>query len=170
MIRSIMFPKKLLAASFDTDTIYFILIMGGAALLSFIVTLSTFVDRLNNHLITGKDVILRCLDLVTISVPPALNTCLNFGISFSMLRLKIGNIFCLNSENVCTCGIVRTICFDKTGTLTENTLSYKMISGFKSKDHQFKDCEGPESYRSLSLIQRVIIGACHSLRIVNGTF
>lgn len=57
MIRSIMFPKKLLAASFDTDTVYFILIMGGAALLSFIVTLSTFIDKFNNHLITGKDVV-----------------------------------------------------------------------------------------------------------------
>jgi len=134
MIRSILFPKKLLATSFNTDTMYFILIMGGAALISFFVTLNTFIDKFNNHLIEGKDIIIRCLDLATISVPPALPTCLNFGISFSMLRLKIQNIFCLNSENICTCGIVRTICFDKTGTLTENTLTYKMISGYNTEN------------------------------------
>lgn len=88
MIRSIMYPKKFSSVSFNTDTVYFIFIMGVAAIISFFATLSTFLDKMERHLITGTDVIIRCLDLATISVPPALPTCLSFGITFAMFRLK----------------------------------------------------------------------------------
>lgn len=58
--------------------------MGLAAIVSFFVALPTFLQKLDDDMIEKVDVIIRCCDLITISVPPALPTCLTFGISFSM--------------------------------------------------------------------------------------
>lgn len=44
--------------------------------------------------------ILNSLDLITVTVPPALPTCLSIGISFAMSRLKSYNIFCISPPKV----------------------------------------------------------------------
>lgn len=36
-----------------------------------------------------KTIILTSLDIVTVTVPPALPTCVSIGISFAMIRLKV---------------------------------------------------------------------------------
>jgi cation-transporting ATPase 13A2 len=100
------------------------------AFLSFIVSVKTFLDKYDRGEIEQKDVIIRLLDLVTISVPPALPTCLSFGISFSLKRMNKKKVFCINPEKINICGIVKTICFDKTGTLTEEKLSFKVVSAY----------------------------------------
>jgi cation-transporting ATPase 13A3/4/5 len=77
--------------------------------------------------------IFRFLDLITISIPPALPTCLSFGISFSLKRLRKKQVFCISPEKINICGIVRTICYDKTGTLTEEKLSFKLVAAYDEK-------------------------------------
>lgn len=66
--------------------------------------------------------ILHSFDLVTITVPPALPTCLSIGITFAMKRLKLRDIFCISPPKVNISGKVTIMCFDKTGTLTEEGL------------------------------------------------
>ena len=66
--------------------------------------------------------VMNSLDLITITVPPALPTALSIGITFAMRRLKKKSIFCISPPKVNICGKVNIMCFDKTGTLTENDL------------------------------------------------
>jgi cation-transporting ATPase 13A2 len=66
----------------------FILILGLNALIAFLVTIPEFIDLLEKEIILPEDVIIRILDLITISVPPALPTCLAFGVYFSLRRLE----------------------------------------------------------------------------------
>lgn len=74
----------------------FILVLGFNALIAFLVSIPKFKQLLDDGSIEMKDVIIRVLDLITISVPPALPTCLSFGIGFSLKRLTKLNIFCIN--------------------------------------------------------------------------
>ncbi|KAL4483976.1 hypothetical protein ABPG72_013982 [Tetrahymena utriculariae] len=163
LIRSIMYPKKHSQISFTKDSLFFILIMGLCAFISFMASVKTFMQKLDDGMIEIQDVVLRCFDLVTISVPPALPTCLSFGVSFSMRRLARRKIYCINHQKINICGIVRIICFDKTGTLTESLLSFKMVSAYEQG--QFKEVS---EAKDLSKIQRLIIGACHTLQNFNG--
>jgi len=62
------------------------------------------------------------LDLITITVPPALPTCLSIGISFALARLSKKRIYCISPNRVIVAGKITIMCFDKTGTLTEDGL------------------------------------------------
>lgn len=66
--------------------------------------------------------IINSLDLITITVPPALPTCLSIGVSFALSRLSKKNIFCISPNKVNVAGKITIMCFDKTGTLTEDGL------------------------------------------------
>ena len=66
--------------------------------------------------------ILDVLDLITITVPPALPTCLQIGISIALFRLKRKSIFCTSPFKINITGKITVMCFDKTGTLTEDGL------------------------------------------------
>ncbi|KAL4487111.1 hypothetical protein ABPG72_001563 [Tetrahymena utriculariae] len=167
LIRSIMYPKSHSQISFKNDSGKFLLILGSVALISFFVALKTFIDKIDLGLMETQDVIVRCLDLVTISVPPALPTCLSFGISFSLKRLLKRQVYCINPEKINICGIIKTICFDKTGTLTEEKLSYKFVSTFLNEQGQNK-FEEQVIPQQLSKNQRMIMSSCHSLMLYKG--
>lgn len=62
------------------------------------------------------------LDLVTITVPPALPTCLSIGISMALGRLQKKKVFCISPNRINVAGKITIMCFDKTGTLTEEGL------------------------------------------------
>lgn len=66
--------------------------------------------------------VVNSLDLVTITVPPALPTCLSIGVSFAISRLGKKQIFCISPNRVNVAGKITIMCFDKTGTLTEDGL------------------------------------------------
>ena len=57
--------------------------------------------------------ILRCLDLVTITVPPALPAALTVGIVFAQQRLKRLTIYCISPKAINVCGSINAVCFDK---------------------------------------------------------
>jgi len=65
----------------------------------------------------------RTLDLMTVTVPPALPAAMSCGIVFAINRLKKQNIFCISPPRVNMAGQIQTFVFDKTGTLTEEGLS-----------------------------------------------
>lgn len=66
--------------------------------------------------------ILNALDLITVTVPPALPTCLSIGISLALARMKKKQIYCISPPKVNISGQLTVLCFDKTGTLTEDGL------------------------------------------------
>lgn len=64
----------------------------------------------------------RSLDLITITVPPALPAAMTVGTILALTRLKKSKIFCISPPRVNIAGRVNLMVFDKTGTLTEDGL------------------------------------------------
>lgn len=64
----------------------------------------------------------RSLDLITITVPPALPAAMTAGTAFAIARLKKKRIYCISPPRVNVSGRVNLMVFDKTGTLTEDGL------------------------------------------------
>jgi cation-transporting P-type ATPase 13A2 len=69
-----------------------------------------------------EQVIDKSLDLITITVPPALPATMSVGVAFAINRLKRSRIFCISPPRVNICGRIQIMVFDKTGTLTEDGL------------------------------------------------
>ena len=64
----------------------------------------------------------KSLDLITITVPPALPASMSVGVAFAISRLKKRKIFCISPARVNVSGRIKIMVFDKTGTLTEDSL------------------------------------------------
>jgi P-type E1-E2 ATPase len=79
-------------------------------------------------------IIVNCLNLVTIAIPPALPLALSIGLSVSFTRLQTKKIFCINPPRIVNAGRVNTACFDKTGTLTEDGLSLRGVCAVQEAD------------------------------------
>ncbi|KAL4462588.1 hypothetical protein ABPG74_000418 [Tetrahymena malaccensis] len=121
LVRSILYPKSN-SFSFYVDSLKFIACMAVMSVLGFIYSLPDQIQGLREGFVDPRDMFLHSLDLVTITVPPALPTCLSVGISFAINRLKNHKIFCISPPKVNISGKVTIMCFDKTGTLTEEGL------------------------------------------------
>jgi len=115
LVRSILFPKQN-DFKFQKDSIKYILFMACFTLLGF----AASIPFLLKNGISITKILQRSLDLVTVTVPPALPACLGIGISYAISRLKEKGISCIARERVTMAGRVNMICFDKTGTLTDN--------------------------------------------------
>lgn len=96
----------------------FISAMAVLALIGFFGTLPAMIKQG----IPTEDTIDRSLDLITITVPPALPAAMTIGTIFALNRLKKKNIFCISPPRVNVAGRVSLMVFDKTGTLTEDGL------------------------------------------------
>ena len=70
----------------------------------------------------------RVLDLITVTVPPALPAAMSCGVVFALGRLKKQSVFCISPPRINMAGQIKTFVFDKTGTLTEDGLS---VLGFR---------------------------------------
>jgi magnesium-transporting ATPase (P-type) len=123
LVRSILFPKQN-DFKFQKDSIKYILFMACFTLLGF----AASIPFLLKNGISITKILQRSLDLITVTVPPALPACLGIGISYAISRLKEKGISCIARERVSMAGRVNMICFDKTGTLTEDYLD---IFGFR---------------------------------------
>jgi P-type E1-E2 ATPase len=95
------------------------------AVLGFCITLPVMLDDPDMPLF---DIIDRSLDLITITVPPALPAAMTFGTVFAVQRLKKNKIYCISPPRVNVSGRVNLMVFDKTGTLTEDGLE---VYGFR---------------------------------------
>jgi P-type E1-E2 ATPase len=88
--------------------------------------------------VSAEDLIIKFLDLITITVPPGLPVSMTFGIIFALEKLKSKQIFCISPNKIISGGRVKHACFDKTGTLTEDFMDfYGLVPCSKQKIKRF---------------------------------
>ena len=95
LIRDILYPKEI-KFKFYTDGLKFVAIMAAVALVGIICTLPMQIS-------TGVPVEImvdRALDLITVTVPPALPAAMSCGIVFAINRLKKVDIFCISPPRI----------------------------------------------------------------------
>ena len=90
-----MFPVQN-SFKFYADSMKFVGIMAILAVIGFIITVPNKIEYLLDDSISTWEFINEGLDLITITVPPALPTCLQIGISIALARLKSSKIFCIS--------------------------------------------------------------------------
>ena len=132
LIRSIIYPKNL-NIKFKEDSIKYILLMGCLSIIGFIISTPFLVKAGQDNI----EILKKCLDLITIIVPPSLPACIGIGISYAVNRLKSQQIICINRDRVNLLGKINTIVFDKTGTLTEDHLDIYGLCPVKIKSNDF---------------------------------
>ena len=112
-------------------------------------------------------VVLRCLDIITIVVPPALPAAMTVGTYYAQSRLKKLKIFCISPQRINVCGKMKLVCFDKTGTLTEDGLDFHGIQPIikdEFQDHIESDVTKLPTESPLV----ACLASCHSLTYING--
>uniref|UniRef100_A0A8C4GG71 P-type ATPase A domain-containing protein n=1 Tax=Dicentrarchus labrax TaxID=13489 RepID=A0A8C4GG71_DICLA len=117
LVRSILYPKPT-DFKLYRDAYLFLLCLVGVAGIGFIYTI---VLSIMNK-VPAKTIIIESLDIITITVPPALPAAMTAGIVYAQRRLKRVGIFCISPQRINMCGQLNLVCFDKTGTLTEDGL------------------------------------------------
>ena len=177
LVRSMLFPKPS-GFKFYRDSMRYISVMAGIAVVCFVASLVNFVRLgLAWHLI-----LVRALDLITIVVPPALPATLTIGTTFALSRLKKQNIFCISPQRVNVGGKLDVVCFDKTGTLTEDGLDVLGVRVVQRPARRFSDMlttaadvlpdrPRPRHAAEGDAARRAMVhtmATCHSLRNLGG--
>jgi cation-transporting ATPase 13A3/4/5 len=103
---------------FYQDSLVFVGAMAFVAIGGFIWTLPRLIELGTET----EKLVDKSLDLITITVPPALPATMSVGVAFAINRLKRSRIFCISPPRVNVCGMIQIMVFDKTGTLTEDGL------------------------------------------------
>jgi len=80
-----------------------------------------------SEVVAPIDIFIKFLDLIVITVPPALPVSMAFGVIYAIEKLKNKQIFCIEENKVITGGVVSFSCFDKTGTLTEDFMDFECL-------------------------------------------
>lgn len=193
LIRSILFPRPT-RFKFYRDSMRFILVLLSIALIGLVYTIIIFTKY-------GSPIgsmIKRGLDLITITVPPALPIAMSIATAFSVRRLKHESIFCTSPQRINVCGRIDVMCFDKTGTLTEDSLdvfgalpsrattstsSLLSVSHMNSSSKKHSKLGGKNSNRSAAATEFApfvqdlketpiallhALACCHSLNMLHG--
>lgn len=121
LIRIISFPIEKISI-FERQSSYFLIFLFFVSITSYIVLIFKL-----KGLIDTYDLVVKFLDLITVTVPPGLPVSMTFGIVHAVQKLKNKNIFCISPNKVIMGGLVDFICFDKTGTLTEDFMDFKCV-------------------------------------------
>jgi len=94
----------------------------------------------------------KCLDLITVAVPPALPLALSFGMTQSLHRIRSSDkkIFCIRPQKIVEAGNVDSVVFDKTGTLTDdNMICHKIINFDYIKFIQEEKLRGENTHNNI---------------------
>jgi len=126
LVRDILYPKPN-KFKFYQDSLKFIFGMGLLAVVGFLTTLPFMLSQGY----AASQIVDRSLDLLTITVPPALPAAMTVGTVFAISRLKKKKIYCISPPRINVSGRVNLMVFDKTGTLTEDGLQ---VFGFRGVD------------------------------------
>uniref|UniRef100_UPI00398F3317 polyamine-transporting ATPase 13A3 n=1 Tax=Pristiophorus japonicus TaxID=55135 RepID=UPI00398F3317 len=162
LVRSILYPKPT-DFKLYRDAYLFLLCLVGVAGIGFLYTIINSV--LNG--VRVATIIIESLDIITITVPPALPAALTAGIAFAQRRLKKLGISCINPQRINICGQLNLICFDKTGTLTEDGLDIWGIQ--RVENNSFLPSEQSICKESLVKSQFVAcMATCHTLTKIDG--
>ena len=68
--------------------------------------------------VPAKTIIIESLDIITITVPPALPAAMTAGVVYAQRRLKRLGIFCISPQRINMCGQLNLVCFDKVRLLS----------------------------------------------------
>jgi len=121
LIRTMLFPKPS-DFKFYSDSFKFIGILACIAIGGFLIDLPKFLEAAKGDSSLVRMIIIKASQIVTVTIPPALPTCINIGISVALRRLKKKETFCIAPTKINEAGRINIMCFDKTGTLTEEGL------------------------------------------------
>ncbi|KAM9844901.1 polyamine-transporting ATPase 13A3-like [Aulostomus maculatus] len=162
LVRSILYPKPT-DFKLYRDAYLFLLCLVGVAGIGFIYTIVLSVM----NKVPAHTIIVESLDIITITVPPALPAAMTAGIVYAQRRLKRVGIFCISPQRINMCGQLNLVCFDKTGTLTEDGLDLWGIQ--RAENGCFSP---PESQAAkANLVNTVFVACmatCHSLTKIQG--
>lgn len=122
LVRGILYPKPH-PFKFASEVYYFMLILGLITIGGFAVSIPFLVDAG----LAGSEIAIKILDLITISIPPALPAALTVGVGYALARLKQKKIDCISPPKTQVAGRVDAVCFDKTGTITNDDMDLKGI-------------------------------------------
>lgn len=159
LVRSILFPKPN-KFKFYQDSMKFIAVLIAITFVGFCLCLP-FQITLG---VPAEELIKRCLDLITVTVPPALPAAMTVGTAFAISRLRKSNIFCISPPRVNVAGKIDTFCFDKTGTLTEDGMN---LLGVHPTGEVNRFTDDPKLIASSHKELIEIMASCHSLTMVN---
>ncbi|XP_043989034.1 polyamine-transporting ATPase 13A3-like isoform X5 [Gambusia affinis] len=162
LVRSILHPKPTDFRLYR-DAYLFLLCLVGVAGIGFVYTI--VLSIINK--VSAKTIIIESLDIITITVPPALPAAMTAGIVYAQRRLKRVGIFCISPQRINMCGQLNLVCFDKTGTLTEDGLD---LWGIHRAEHgSFVAPEpGPAEERLVKSAFVACMATCHSLTKIEG--
>ncbi|XP_054966973.1 polyamine-transporting ATPase 13A3 isoform X4 [Pan paniscus] len=108
LVRSILYPKPT-DFKLYRDAYLFLLCLVAVAGIGFIYTI---INSILNEVQVGV-IIIESLDIITITVPPALPAAMTAGIVYAQRRLKKIGIFCISPQRINICGQLNLVCFDK---------------------------------------------------------
>ncbi|XP_057696417.1 polyamine-transporting ATPase 13A3 isoform X2 [Corythoichthys intestinalis] len=162
LVRSILYPKPTDFKLYH-DAYLFLLCLVGVAGIGFVY--SIVLSIMNK--VSAKTIIIESLDIITITVPPALPAAMTAGIVYAQRRLKNIGIFCISPQRINICGQINLVCFDKTGTLTEDGLDLWGVQ--RIENGSFQQTDEKASKESLVKSQFVAcMATCHSLTKIEG--
>ncbi|XP_023653854.1 polyamine-transporting ATPase 13A3-like isoform X2 [Paramormyrops kingsleyae] len=162
LVRSILYPKPTDFKLYH-DAYLFLLCLVGVAAIGFIY--SIVLSILNK--VPARTIITESLDIITITVPPALPAAMTAGIVYAQRRLKHIGIFCISPQRINICGQLNLVCFDKTGTLTEDGLDLWGIQRAESGSFCLSEVNVCQETLVTSPFV-VCMATCHSLTNING--
>lgn len=76
--------------------------------------------------VPAQTIIIESLDIITITVPPALPAAMTAGIVYAQRRLKRVGIFCISPQRINMCGQLNLVCFDKVEQLSLQSVFHKV--------------------------------------------
>ncbi|KAJ1965507.1 hypothetical protein GGI12_000729 [Dipsacomyces acuminosporus] len=117
LVRSILFPRST-NFRFYSHAFKFIGILAFIAIVGFIAN-TVNLHRLG---VSAHAIALKALDLITVTIPPAMPMAATLCMTFAARRLLKKKIFCISPSRINVASKVAVMCFDKTGTLTEEGL------------------------------------------------
>ncbi|KAL0966747.1 hypothetical protein UPYG_G00299650 [Umbra pygmaea] len=162
LVRSILHPKP---SDFKLyrDAYRFLLCLVAVAAVGFLYTIVLSIL----YQVPATTIVTKSLDIITITVPPALPAAMTAGIVYAQRRLKNIGIFCISPQRINICGQLNLVCFDKTGTLTEDGLDLWGIQ--RAEDGSFYPAEDDPSSESLVKSSFIAcMATCHSLTKIDG--
>nr|XP_023650603.1 probable cation-transporting ATPase 13A3 isoform X3 [Paramormyrops kingsleyae] len=162
LVRSILYPKP---SNFQLyrDAVRFLLGLVCVAAVGVAYSIYTSASQGES---VGR-IVLEALDIITITVPPALPAAMTAGIVYAQHRLRRTGIFCTSPHRINTCGQVNLVCFDKTGTLTEDGLDLWGIQRVEDSRFTPPEQEMAEDVQAPSHFL-VAMASCHSLTRIEG--
>lgn len=137
LVRDVLYPRPT-NFKFYQDSLIFVGVMALVGVLGFA---GTF-PRLVALGVDTTALVDKSLDLLTITVPPALPATMSVGVAFAIGRLRRSKIFCISPPRVNVSGMIQLMVFDKTGTLTEDGLQ---ILGARGVQGALKTSEQQET-------------------------